>query len=89
MSSDLVLCLAGRAAAGKSTLAEALVERLGWPSASFGDYVRAQARARSLGANRETLQDLGAQLIETYGWDGFCRRTLAERASILVGPVHR
>jgi dephospho-CoA kinase len=73
----LVLCLSGRIAAGKSTLSRQLHERLGWPTASFGEYVRSEASRRGLGSQRETLQNLGAELIEAHGWQEFCRRTLA------------
>ncbi len=73
----LVLALSGRTKAGKSTIARALGERLGWPWASFGDYVREAARRTSRTDTREGLQELGRELIADLGWKEFCRRTLA------------
>lgn len=73
----LVIALSGRTKAGKSTIAYALAEQLGWSSASFGDYVRDQARRANQPEDREALQELGAELIARLGWDEFCRRTLA------------
>ncbi len=73
----LVLALAGRTKAGKSTIARALGERLGWPWASFGEYVREEAQRTGRTDAREDLQELGAELIAGLGWEEFCRRTLA------------
>lgn len=72
----MVLAISGHIAAGKSQLAKALAELLMWPRASFGDYIRAQARDRNLGSEREALQQLGDELIGELGWPEFCRRTL-------------
>lgn len=82
----LVIALSGRTKAGKSTIAQALAEQLGWPSASFGDYVRNEARRAGRPDDRETLQELGAELIVRLGWDEFCRRTLAH-GGIEHGPT--
>jgi chloramphenicol 3-O-phosphotransferase len=73
----LVIALSGRTKAGKSTIAHALAERLGWPWASFGEYVRAEARRTGRPDDRETLQELGAGLITSLGYEEFCRRALA------------
>jgi len=48
-------------------LATALAAELGWPSASFSSYVRAEARRRAIEERRRRLQDLGALMIETMG----------------------
>ena len=72
----VVVGLSGRTKSGKSTIAVALAERLGWPNASFGDFVRAEAATRGIGEEREKLQELGEALIAELGWTGFCRRTL-------------
>lgn len=72
-----VLGLAGRTSAGKTTVASGLSERLGWPVASFGDYVRAQAKQSGLGTERESLQEVGAGLIETLGPECITLRALA------------
>jgi chloramphenicol 3-O-phosphotransferase len=72
----LVIGLSGRTKAGKSAIAHALGERLGWPWASFGEYVRSEARLTGRSEDRESLQELGVELIDRLGWDTFCRRTL-------------
>jgi chloramphenicol 3-O-phosphotransferase len=71
-----VLALSGRTSAGKTTVADALSQTLGWPRAAFGDYVRAQAQLRGLSEERESLQELGGLLIEQLGWLAFCEQTL-------------
>jgi adenylate kinase family enzyme len=73
---QVVIGLSGRTRSGKSTIAAALVERLGWPNASFGDFVRAEAATRGIGEEREGLQELGEALIAELGWPEFCTRTL-------------
>jgi dephospho-CoA kinase len=72
----VVVALSGRTKSGKSTVAEAFAERLGWPNASFGNFVRSEAASRGIGETREELQDLGEALIEDLGWEEFCLRTL-------------
>jgi adenylate kinase family enzyme len=72
----VVVALSGRTKSGKSTVAEALADHLGWPSASFGNFVRSEAASRGIGETREELQDLGEALIEDLGWEEFCLRTL-------------
>lgn len=66
-----VVAIAGRTRAGKTTLASTLAARLGWPSASFSSYVRAEASRRAIEPQRRQLQDLGAEMIETLGPRGF------------------
>lgn len=73
---DPVLAISGRTRAGKTTLARALSEALGWPGTSFSSWIREEASRRELPNDRRTLQDLGAQLIEELGWDVFCRQML-------------
>lgn len=73
----LVLGFSGRIRAGKSTVTSATAQALGWPTASFGDYVRAEATQRHLPGDREALQTVGEELISTLGWPEFCERTLA------------
>lgn len=72
----LAIGLAGRIGSGKSTIVRQLSHRLDGVSASFGDYVRAEARSRGLAGSREELQGLGDLLISEYGWDLFCRKVL-------------
>jgi dephospho-CoA kinase len=72
----LVLGFAGRIGSGKSAVSKEVAKALGWPRASFGDYVRTVAKNSGLDESREVLQELGASLIER-GVDDFCRAVLA------------
>jgi cytidylate kinase len=71
------IALSGRIGAGKSTVARELSSELGWPRASFGDFVRERADERGLGSDRDALQELGQELIEAHGFDDFVERVLA------------
>jgi cytidylate kinase len=83
-----VIAISGRAGAGKRPLGRALAEDLGFPHASFGDYVRGVAQQRQIKPTREALQKLGDELIRELGWDEFCRRVLeAARVTPGQGPV--
>lgn len=83
----VALAIAGGIASGKTSVALALSERLGWPRASFGDGVRAAAAESGLDtSSREMLQAIGESLIAA-GWDAFCRRTLAGSDWYPGGPV--
>jgi dephospho-CoA kinase len=50
----VVLTFAGRIASGKSTLSRQIAVTLGWPWASFGDYVRAEATRRGFDPTSRT-----------------------------------
>jgi len=60
-----VICFSSAIGGGKSTLGASISEFLGWPHTSFGDYVREIARDRGLGDSRETLQQIGEELVST------------------------
>ena len=62
--------------AGKSTVAADLGHATGWPVASFGGYVRHEARRRQLDPDRDNLQRLGEDIIKTLGWREFCLQCL-------------
>jgi hypothetical protein len=64
-------------------LAAALASNLGWPSASFSNYVRAEARRRAIEEKRLELQDLGASMIETLGPTTFVEGML-EHAGLMI-----
>jgi Cytidylate kinase len=70
-----VLALSGKIASGKSTLANEFAKEVGWPCVSFGDYVRSVAKHRGLVESRETLQDVGDELIRT-NLESFCQSVL-------------
>jgi dephospho-CoA kinase len=88
-----VVCVAGGIGSGKTELSKALVARLGWRRAAFGDFVRSVARARALGDGREVLQQLGEALLKQDA-EGFCRSVLADtkwkqgEALVLEGIRH-
>lgn len=71
-----VVAIAGRTRAGKTTLAEGLAERTGWPWASFSNYIKAEAERLGLPRTRRSLQDLGATMIEQLGFRGFVKGML-------------
>lgn len=73
----VVVGFAGKIASGKSSVSQAVAGRLGLPRASFGDYVRNQAKLRGLEQDRDTLQSIGAELVEK-GLEQFCRAVLLE-----------
>jgi dephospho-CoA kinase len=53
----------GKIGSGKSEVSCALASKLGWRRASFGEHLRALARARGLSDSREVLQALGESLV--------------------------
>ena len=73
-----VICLAGGVGTGKTTIAEALSERLR-PSAirSFGAIVRATARRVGLPLDRQSLQVVGSRLVQ-QGWSAFVDKLLSD-----------
>jgi adenylate kinase family enzyme len=81
----------GAIASGKSTVASLLSDKLGWPTFSFGAYVREQALERGITPQRYELEALGSALINERGYDGFLGDVLASRSSatfILEGVRH-
>jgi adenylate kinase family enzyme len=73
----LLVGLTGKRGSGKSTIARRLAQRYGFACTSFGDVVRREAIARALLSDMPTLQALGQQLINEWGWTRFCQATLA------------
>lgn len=75
---SVVLGLAGKIASGKSTLSVHFAKAVGWPSVSFGDYVRTVTRQRGLNdSRREILQDVGASLV-AENCEEFCRAVVSQ-----------
>ena len=72
-----VLAISGRIGSGKSTLAESVALRLGWPWGGFGRYIRSIADGRGLPKHRDSLQALGASLLQK-DCDEFCRGALQQ-----------
>ena len=71
-----VITFSGRLGSGKSTLANEIATILKWPSVSFGRYVRSVAEEQGIDNRRESLQALGAALIEKEGMTNFANSVL-------------
>lgn len=74
---NCVIGFSGQIGSGKSTLARAVAEELYWPYISFGSCIRAIALSRGLELHRETLQNLGAELVESDP-EKLCKLVLAD-----------
>jgi dephospho-CoA kinase len=79
-----IIGVSGAIGAGKSSLAADVAARRGARSVSFGDFVRETASARGLADDRQTLQDLGASLLEEWGADEFSACVVGEKAGTVV-----
>lgn len=75
MSQATIVAFAGRIGAGKSSVAKALADHLGWRLASFGAYIRIVASGRGLSPSRESLQAVGEEL-EAADATALCRAVL-------------
>jgi dephospho-CoA kinase len=74
---NIVIAFAGPIGSGKSTLSGLVSNTLGWPSASFGTYVRKSAEVYGFDKTRKGLQLTGNFLI-SRGWKVFCEEVLAD-----------
>jgi dephospho-CoA kinase len=75
-----VLTFSGSIASGKTTIARLIAEKNGFAFASFGDFVRKEARRQGMDpTSRDVLQRHGNELIEK-GWQPFCQAVLADIA---------
>jgi dephospho-CoA kinase len=83
---NCVLCFSGGIGSGKTSLAAAVSERADIRLASFGRFVRHIAEQRGMPGDRDTLQNLGASLIDELGWQTFCR-TVVETAGWKSGAA--
>lgn len=82
-----VVCLSGRIGSGKSSVANALGEKLGWPCAGFGDYLRKELAQLGGDSNsRQALQDLGQSLVDKDAV-GFCRAVIADSGFVPGGNL--
>ncbi len=73
----VVVGIIGKIRSGKSSLSRGLSEKLSWPFVSFGDEVRSVARQRGLDPSRETLQEIGEELVATSAQE-FCEAVIAQ-----------
>lgn len=68
----VVICIAGKAAAGKTTVASYLKERFQCQQYSVSDFLKDELRRRGTSEmSRSNLQDIGEEYIRS-GWDHFC-----------------
>jgi cytidylate kinase len=75
VSQATIVAFAGRIGAGKSSVAKALADHLGWKLTSFGAYIRTVASSRGLSLSRESLQAVGEEL-EATDATALCRAVL-------------
>ncbi len=62
--STIALALAGGRGSGKTSVASRVTSRVGGNRASFGEYVRSEARRLGIEETTESLQVLGQRLVE-------------------------
>lgn len=87
------IVIIGPSASGKSTVGRLLSADLSRPLISFGAYVRAEAKRRSLQAdNREDFEKLGAEIVIQRGHDQFLQDVLSAQDAtariVLEGVRH-
>lgn len=70
---SIKICVAGKIACGKSTVAKEIAAYTGFPRISFGDILRNYSQEHNIPQTRETLQDLGQKILDQYGYDGFLK----------------
>ncbi|MFC1640684.1 AAA family ATPase [Patescibacteria group bacterium] len=68
---ELKIALAGKIASGKSTIAKALSTHFGCDSISFSQVLRLHLASQGASSNRTALQELGRELLDRYGNEGF------------------
>jgi dephospho-CoA kinase len=74
-----VIGVAGSLAAGKSTFIRTIEQEIPVQIISFGRFVKGQAQTRGLAIARKTLQDLGEELVTTWGPEAFVDKVLSEQ----------
>jgi dephospho-CoA kinase len=79
-----ILGVSGAIGAGKSSLAAEVASQANAERVSFGDFVRETAAERGIPDDRETLQDLGANLLDEWGADEFTARVVGDRTGIVI-----
>ncbi len=73
-----VVGVSGPIGAGKSVVADELAAVYAGVRRSFGAVVRRRAKAMGRPLDRDSLQEVGDEIIATDGWDAFCRDVLGE-----------
>ena len=67
------ICIAGKIACGKSTVAKEITVYTGFPRISFGDILRNYSQEHDIPQTREALQDLGQKILDQHGYEGFLK----------------
>lgn len=60
-----IITISGRISSGKSYAAKLIAKQFGFPIASFGSYLKYYCEKNNLQTDRETLQNLGDNFIQT------------------------
>lgn len=68
---NIKICVAGKTCSGKSTLAKKTAIHTGYPLVSFGGILNEHLVRSDLLVTRDTLQNLGQELINQLGYEGF------------------
>lgn len=76
------VCIADKIACGKSTITEAIALHTGFPRISFGNVLREYSEEQDLPQTREALQDLGQEILDEYGYEGFLEWTIEHSPNI-------
>lgn len=82
----LAVAFAGKIGCGKTSVSNGIAGAVGWPRASFGDYVRQIAKGEGLTASRRNLQVVGTQLLER-DMKNFCAAVLSSSGWQRPGSV--
>ena len=85
---NVVIGLSGQLGSGKSTIARGLARAMHCDSASFGEYVRWLARRGEYYVDRQTLQYLGQDELDSRGAEQFCIDMLGQQVPNF-GPGNR
>jgi cytidylate kinase len=75
---DCIFAFGGPSKSGKTTLGRRLAGELGFPFASFGDYVRKEANRQGLSYPSPAQLQATGLLLATRDMDGFCKAVLEE-----------
>lgn len=75
---NVKICVAGKICSGKSTMASRIAEQIECPMVSFGGVLRHYSERNKLPAGRKGLQELGKQLINQFGFEGFLEWIIKE-----------
>ncbi len=79
---NVKICIAGKIACGKSTVAEIIARYTGFPRISFGNILRKYSESQNLHQTREGLQNLGQKILDRYGYGGFLKWAMEHSSDV-------